>query len=199
MGKMFCFLIKNHQILAGSARDAFLATVFGMWAQERINKRKDETEAEKITELVKNEMDLNYQLAKQMAITKEAVYEFRTDYYDKFLDKIMLIKNKDVKERILDIYIGLKLYNVGINSGYALIIKGIKELNEIADWKLETEPEEELVRIIDIYESKKARGEIIVAGLANYEGKDKRGYYGIIRNLEKIYEKMESLEPKRNG
>lgn len=187
------YFIKHHETLTGSIIGALLAGIFGILTQVYINERKDKIEAEKVIELVKNEMDLNYQLAKQMAITKEAVYEFQTDYYDKFLDKIMLIKNKDVKDRILDIYIGLKLYNAGINSKYVSIIDGIRELNEIANWKLEIETEEELIKMIDIYQSRKARGELIEAKLANYEGKDKRGYYGIICSIEKVAQKIENL------
>ncbi|KXZ40440.1 hypothetical protein SAMN05661008_00004 [Alkalithermobacter thermoalcaliphilus JW-YL-7 = DSM 7308] len=102
-------------------------------------------------------MDLNYQLAKQMAITKEGVYEFKTEYYDRFLDKIMLIDNEDIKNRILDIYIGLKLYNNGVNSQYDLIIKKIRELNNIAKWGLKIETEEELDIKISIYNEKKIR------------------------------------------
>lgn len=185
------YFIKNYETLTGSIIGAFLAAIFGMLAQVWINKKKDKAEAKKVIELVKSEMDLNYQLAKQMAITKEAVYEFQTDYYDKFLDKIMLIKNKDVKDRILDVYIGLKLYNAGINSKYVLIIDRIRELNEIANWKLKIETEEELIRMIDVYQSRKARGEFIEAELANYEGKDKRGYYGIMCSIEKVAQRIE--------
>ncbi len=57
----------------------------------------------------------------------------------------------------------------------------MRELNEIANWKLEIETEEELIKMIDIYQSRKARGELIEAKLANYEGKDKE-------NIMELYE-----------
>ena len=129
-------------------------------------------------------------LFRSMAITKEPVYEFQSEYYDKFLDKIMLIKNSKIENKILDIYTGFKLYNVGINSKYALIMNDIRELNEDAKWGLKIESEEELTREISIYQSKKNSGELIELELANYQGKDKRGYYGIMCSVERLYEKL---------
>jgi|LFRM01.1.fsa_nt_gb hypothetical protein len=179
------YLILKYETLTGSIIGAFVAAIFGILTQIFLDRSKDRTEAKKIVELVKNEMDLNYQLARQMAITKEAVYEFQTDYYDRFLDKIMLIKDDDLKTRILDIYTGLKLYNAGINCKYGLIIMGIRELNEAAKWGLEIETEDELAREISIYQSMKSKG-LIEAKLENYEGIDKRGYYGIICSILKL-------------
>ena len=124
MRTIISFIVK-HETLMGSIIGAFLAAFFGIITQVWLDKKREKAEAKNITELVKYEMDLNYQLAKQMAITKEGVYEFKTDYYDRFLDKIMLINNDMIKSKILDIYIDLKLYNVGINSQYGLIIKKI--------------------------------------------------------------------------
>lgn len=186
------YLIQEHETLTGSIIGAFLAALFGILTQILLDKIRDKAEAKKIIKLVKNEMDLNYQLAKQMAITKEAVYEFQTDYYDRFLDKIMLIKDDEIKARILDIYTGLKLYNVGINSQYGLIIKRIRELNEVAKWGLKIETENELTREIDIYQTMKSKG-LIEAELANYKGWDKRGHYGIIRSVEKLSETLNKI------
>lgn len=186
------YLIQKYETLTGSIIGAFLAALFGILTQILRDKIRDKAEAKKIIKLVKNEMDLNYQLAKQMAITKEAVYEFQTDYYDRFLDKIMLIKDDEIKARILDVYTGLKLYNAGINSQYGLIIKRIRELNEVAKWGLKIETENELTREIDIYQTMKSKG-LIEAELANYKGRDKRGHYGIIRSVEKLSEILNKI------
>lgn len=183
-------LIKTHETLVGACLGAFLAAVFGMLAQALMSKINDKNEATKIIELVKGEMYLNFQLAKQMAITKKLVYEFQTEYYDKFLDKIMIIKDNKIKNQILDIYTGLKLYNAGIGSEYKLIIEKIREANENGNWGLEIENEEELVKQIGIYQFKKDNDEIIEIELSNYQGKDKRGYYGIICSIDKLTDKL---------
>jgi hypothetical protein len=187
--KQIIYFIQNNETLTGSIVGAFLAAAFGMITQVIVNKRSDKNEGIKIVELVKNEMYLNFQLAKQMAITKETVYEFQTEYYDKFLEKIMLIKDSKPKNEILVIYTSLKLYNAGISSKYALIINNIRELNEDEKWGLQIESEEELTREISIYQSKKSSGELIELELVNYQGKDKRGYYGIMCSIDKLYEK----------
>lgn len=54
------YFIKHHETLTGSIIGALLAGIFGILTQVYINERKDKIEAEKVIELVKNEMDLNY-------------------------------------------------------------------------------------------------------------------------------------------
>lgn len=183
--KIFKYIVKYESLL-GAIVGAFLASLFGIITQMIVNKSEIQNERKKINSLVQNEMYLNYELAKNMAITKEAIYEFQTDYYDKFIDKIMLIRDEKIIDSILHIYTGLKLYNSGINSNYGLILQEIRELNINADWNLNICTQEELDYLISDYDMRKTNGEIYQVELSNYKDKSKRGYYGIICSIDKL-------------
>jgi len=179
-------LILNYQSIIGTVIGAFLAALFGYFTQKCLEWARNINEANKVLLLVKEEMQLNFELAKSMAITKEGVYEFQVNCYEKFLDKILLIKNEDVRCLILRTYHILKLYNSGINSNYVGIMDNIRALNDKANWGLHLEDKNEIDRMIFIYHSEKIKGNIIEAKLANYEGKERRGIYGIVCSLDRI-------------
>lgn len=182
-------IIKYQTIIGsviGSIIGAFLAATFGIITQKYLDSRYNLKEEQKIIYLMKNEMLLNYELAKWMAITKNGVYNFHTDCYDKFLDKLMLVKDEDIRELTIDIYTELKLYNSGNNSSYVSIINKIIDLNNRANWGYKLKTMEEIDVLIFEYQKHKQKGEIVEAVLANYAGCDKRGAYGIICSLNKI-------------
>lgn len=179
-------LILKYQSFISTVIGAFLAAVFGFFTQKYLEWAKDINEANKVLLLVREEMQLNFKLAKSMAITKEGVYEFQLNCYEKFLDKILVIKDNDVRNLILDTYHKLKLYNSGINSNYVGIMDNIRVLNNKANWGLHLEDKNEIDKMTLIYHSEKTKGNIIEAALANYEGKERRGIYGIVCSLDRI-------------
>jgi C4-dicarboxylate transporter len=52
----------NHETLTGSIVGALLAALFGIISQKYLDRKREKIETKKIIELVKYEMELNYQM-----------------------------------------------------------------------------------------------------------------------------------------